>query len=84
MSKVLNILSGWKNYLIKNEVTEELARERMEVCMGSNVKPACEKYKMLKILNIKFMGCEICGCPVDKKVRSTEKDNKCDLNKWLR
>ena len=82
MSKVSKVVSGWKNDLIKDPKVEKLARERMEICMGSNTKPACEKYGMIHILGFKLMGCQECGCPINKKVRSTDPDNKCELGKW--
>ncbi|RDI11971.1 hypothetical protein [Flavobacterium sp. AG291] len=75
------ILSGWKNYLDKSEVTEDTAKQRAVVCA------TCSNAKQGKLLafikdsltEIKGAYCALCHCPLSAKVRSTD---ICPDNKW--
>ena len=67
MGKVGEIVKGWKNYVFANPVVEELAIERMEICVG------CE---FLSRRNY----CDLCGCYMPAKVRSPR--SKCRVKKW--
>ena len=80
--KINNILSGWSNFILKSEVTEELAKKRALVCIDCS---ECVKSKLTAFVNddikqIKGYKCNICNCPLSAKLR-TEKE-KCPLNKW--
>lgn len=68
MDKLSVIMDGWKNLIISNPVTEELAVKRMNTCLS------CIHYKELTDR------CDICGCYMPAGVRAKEK--KCPKGKW--
>ena len=77
-----DILSGWKNYLNKSEVTEEIAKKRAATCA------TCEHAKKGVLLTfvkdslkeIQGHYCNDCGgCPLSAKVRT--KNDVC--KKWI-
>jgi len=67
MSRLSEIFKGWKNYVFPNPNVEELAKERMEICVG------CDD---LTDRNY----CELCGCYMPAKVRSPK--SRCKGKKW--
>jgi len=67
MGKVQEIVKGWKNYVFTNPDVEELATERMKICVE------CE---FLSSRNY----CNLCGCYMPAKVRSPK--SKCKGKKW--
>jgi len=67
MNRLQEIFKGWKNYMFPNKDIEEIAKTRMEICIG------CDK---LSDRNY----CDICGCYMPAKVRSIK--SKCDDKKW--
>ena len=76
-----NILSGWKNYVDKSEVTENLARQRATICASC---PHAKQGKLLafikdRLTEIEGAYCNICKCPLSAKVRSND---ICPENKW--
>jgi hypothetical protein len=75
------ILSGWKNYLVKSEVAEAVAQERAFICAAC---PNVRHGKLLTFTNdslkeIEGTYCSICKCPLSAKVRSTD---ICPIQKW--
>ena len=82
MSKVDNILSGWKNFIAKSEVSEEIAVQRAVHCVS------CVELKEGRLLNlikddlkeIEGFYCGLCYCPLSAKLRS-EKET-CPKNLW--
>jgi len=76
-----HILNGWKNYIDKSEVTENIAKQRATICA------TCYHAKQGKLLafikdslkEIEGTYCKICNCPLSAKVRSTD---ICPENKW--
>ena len=77
MSKFGNIINGWKNLAFPNEEVEKEAIKRLEICVGSDTKEACQFFSS------KFTDhCRLCGCPIDAKVRSIKPTNKCKIGKW--
>jgi len=78
---VQNILSGWKNYLSKSEVTESIAQQRAALCASC---PNARQGKLLTFINdslkeIEGAYCNICKCPLSAKVRSKD---ICPIHKW--
>ena len=76
-----HILSGWKNYLAKSEVTEKIAHCRATLCAAC---PHARQGKLLAFINdslkeIEGAYCNICKCPLSAKVRSTD---ICPIHKW--
>lgn len=67
MSKLDEIITGWKNYVFPNKEMEKLATERLLICID------CDK---LKTGN----RCGLCGCFMPAKVRSAK--STCPLKKW--
>jgi hypothetical protein len=79
---VNKILKGWKNFIVKSEVTEELAVQRALNCVDC---VELKKGGLLSFINddlkeIQGHYCNICKCPLSAKLRS--KDEKCPLNKF--
>lgn len=78
------IYDGWKNYIFPNEEVEKVAKERANECAE------CEHMRELGfdlglVFNNKFFkywGCDLCKCPIGKKIRSMKETNKCDDNRW--
>jgi hypothetical protein len=78
---VENILTGWKNYLSRTEVTETIARQRAVICAFC---PQLKQGRLLTFINdslkeIEGTYCAACGCPLSAKVRSND---ICPENKW--
>jgi len=76
-----NILTGWKNYLDKTEVTENLAQQRACLCAAC---PHARQGKLLAFIRdslteIEGAYCNLCKCPLSAKVRSND---TCPKNKW--
>ncbi|RZJ63156.1 MAG: hypothetical protein EOO45_21810 [Flavobacterium sp.] len=76
-----SIISGWRNFIDKSEVTEKVAMKRASICAQ------CEYAKKGKLLlflkdslsEIEGMYCSDCGCPLSPKVRSND---NCPNDKW--
>lgn len=66
MSKLQEILNGWKNVIWEKPEIEKLAMDRALVCSNC----------FYNVNNI----CTSCGCPLIAKTRSEY--SKCPLNKW--
>ena len=78
---IKEILTGWKNYLDKSDVTETLALQRSVICAAC---PHAKQGKLLvfikdKVTEIQGAYCNICKCPLSAKVRSND---ICPKNKW--
>ncbi|RYJ44531.1 hypothetical protein [Flavobacterium beibuense] len=75
------ILSGWKNFLTRPEVTENTARHRAKLCAAC---PNAKRGKLLAFIKddlteIQGNYCNLCKCPLSAKVRSND---ICPINKW--
>lgn len=77
------ILSGWKNFIDKSEVVEELAKKRAVICAAC---PEAKKAMLLKwvpedsdFTEIQGFECSVCHCPLSAKIRSID---TCPKNKW--
>ena len=82
MSKLVSILKGWGNLLVKNSEIEKLAFKRAKVCA---LCPEAIESKLMEVIGdeIKeFQGliCNKCKCPLSTKARS--KEESCPLGKW--
>ena len=78
---IQQILSGWKNYLDKTDVTEAVAQQRAAVC---SVCPQARQGRLLvfvkdSLKEIQGAYCNACGCPLSAKVRSND---ICPKHKW--
>lgn len=81
LPNIKNILTGWKNYLGKSEVTENTALQRAVVCAAC---PHAKQGKLLAFIKdslteIEGAYCDLCHCPLSAKVRSTD---ICPDNQW--
>ncbi len=78
------ILNGYKNYFIKDEVIEDLALKRAKICSKCKHKKKGLHAAILPDVTLgELQGyyCTACaGCPLSVKVRS--KNHKCPKNKW--
>lgn len=61
------IIAGWKNYVFPNKEVEELAKNRIKICLS------CPKISERHF-------CNICHCYMPAKVRSPK--STCPLVKW--
>lgn len=92
---IKSIYSGWKNYYVKDPEVEEKAKQRLVVCYNcptDNLETMrLKKYKNANklilflskiplVMNITYTGCLLCGCPIEKVVRS--KKGKCKDKHW--
>lgn len=83
---IKEILSGWKNYWIKDPVIESTAKKRASICDSCEFKKKGNVFANLKIKgqivieerNIPY--CGICSCPLVAKTRS--RHSTCPKNKW--
>lgn len=66
MSKLQEILNGWKNVIWEKPEIEKIAMDRAVICSS------CDK-------NINNT-CDACGCPLIAKTRSEY--SKCPKGKW--
>ncbi len=85
MNKVLSdIWNGYKNYFIKDEVVEEIAKKRAEICAACDFKKKGLHAAVLPDVTLgKVQGyyCTKCAkCPISVKVRSEH--HECPENKW--
>lgn len=80
MSKVFNIINGWKNLFLLLET--DLAKERARSCTSCDEARSgtFEKFIGDQIIEIQGLKCRKCGCPLSAKLRSV--NEKCPLNKW--
>lgn len=69
MSILTEILEGWTNYVFENPAVEEEAKRRIGICVEND----CKQFKSNKC-------CNICGCFMPAKVRSTA--SRCPLTLW--
>ncbi len=69
MSRLSEIYDGWKNYVFPNKEVEDLAKERIAIC----VKNDCGKLRSNNT-------CALCGCYMPAKVRSIK--SHCAIKKW--
>lgn len=81
MNKVNHILTGWKNFLDKSEVTEAIAKDRAQICVEC---PEAKQGKILTFIKdslkeIEGSYCGKCSCPLSAKVRSND---ICPISKW--
>ncbi|MGV4404935.1 hypothetical protein ACQ1PF_07885 [Ornithobacterium rhinotracheale] len=77
------ILKGWKNYLIKDKATEQLAKARAKVCAEcQHAKKGTYEELMpdYSMKEIKGYLCGVCGCPLSTKLRQS--DELCPKGKW--
>ena len=68
MRKIVEIVVGWKNYLVQDEEIEAIAEKRMLTCLD------CSS------LNRALNTCRECGCYMVAKTRSPK--STCPRNKW--
>lgn len=67
------IASGWKNYIFKSPLIEELAKTRAKIC--AECPHLNTEYQFKKILpdksieKIEGTACGLCGCPSSAKLR---------------
>ena len=71
MNKIEEIFKSWGIMLNPNNIQNELAAARMEICDGCNSKKT-----------IPFIHCGECGCSLKAKVYSP-KIGACPKGKWL-
>ncbi len=69
-------LAWWDSYFAE-ESQKKLAKDRLKIC--EDCPSLKEKFKRVKKISVSF--CGECGCPISKKIFSSE-FNACPLGKW--
>ena len=67
MSKLEEIIIGWKNYVFPNKMIEEQAKDRLKVCLDC------------KLLSERYF-CNVCHCFMPAKVRNPK--STCPKKLW--
>lgn len=80
------VISGWKNFIIKSDIVEEEALRRAKICAEC---PLIEKKVMLSFIketndfkDIEGYRCSICKCPTSALIRSEGKRCSDNPPKW--
>jgi hypothetical protein len=71
----LEIINAWITAANPNETQTQLAKERLDVCMGCEFRKEVIHNKEWSAL------CGACGCPIQKKI-FTDQYGSCPKNKW--
>ena len=81
-SQIFNILNGWRNFMDKSEVTEQIALQRARKCVNCphNKKGVLTAFIKDSIKEVEGNYCDLCKCPLSAKIRSI--NEKCDDNQW--
>lgn len=79
--RLATMLGGWKNFIVKQEVSEATAKMRAFICEQC---PKAKRGKLLTFIKdcleeIEGYYCTACGCPLSAKLRS---DDTCPEGKW--
>lgn len=82
IKQLRNILTGWKNFISKSEVTEMVARVRAEKCNNCEDKEhtILTAFVNENLKDVKGYKCKICQCPLSPKIRSL--NEKCPKKLW--
>jgi hypothetical protein len=84
MSKIKEIIEGWKNFAFPTPRIEAMAMERAGVCSicehAKKMKHTRFLKESLQFENIEMLKCDQCGCPLSAKTRSVT--SQCPKNKW--
>jgi hypothetical protein len=64
--KFLAIYEGWMNFINKKADIEEVADVRRAIC-EQNI---CKEYRTKGVMGVH---CNLCGCPIEKKIRSLKR-----------
>ena len=79
-----NIVDGWTNLVLPDQVNEELALKRANICAKCPfAKMSSGTYTIIvdnRTKNIRGMSCGKCGCPLSAKGRA--KNDSCPEGKW--
>lgn len=80
---LIDIITGWKNYLTDDDVAKEIAIERSKKCAGcKHAVPSGVIFQSMgdTIKEIQGFKCDLCDCPLSTKLRAP--DAKCDAGLW--
>lgn len=79
-----NIVDGWTNLILPDQVSEELAVKRANICARCPfAEMSSGTYTIVvdnRTKNIRGMSCGRCGCPLSAKVRA--KNDSCPIGNW--
>lgn len=81
LSKSSEIFEGWKNFVFPNKDVETIAKRRLEVCLKCNYCKTITLNRRIPVVRrIEYLGCSLCRCPIEKKVRSLK--SSCPKKYW--
>lgn len=79
-----NIVDGWTNLILPDQVSEELALKRAAICAKCPFAQMSNgTYTIVvdnRTKNIRGMSCGKCGCPLSAKVRAN--NDYCPIGNW--
>lgn len=80
--KIKSLLNGWKNFLDKSEVAEEMAESRAKHCLDCvhNRKTILTAFIDDDLVKIRGRACMKCKCPLSAKLRSINEN--CPIGLW--
>lgn len=73
ITKIPQIIEGWKNLVIPNSRVEALAVKRLQICFTCPENSTPNEIKLSST-------CKSCGCVLEAKSRSVA--SQCPKNKW--
>lgn len=81
MSKLKEIIKGWKNYKFPNPEYEAMAAKKAKVCSSCDSAIQDTWFDLVdkKIEELSGLACDECSCPLTTLLRS---DKPCPLNKF--
>jgi hypothetical protein len=77
LNKISEIVGSWAISFKPTVAQKKLAEDRYSICL------TCPKKIMaFSKTKIEFEKCDVCGCPISKKIFSN-RYNACPLEKWI-
>jgi len=81
------IVSGWKNFTFPSKDIEKLAKVRAKICASCDQSTTEYPFKNYipeekRIEEIKGLGCKLCGCPLQSKLRQVLESCPHPEKKW--
>jgi transcription elongation factor Elf1 len=76
-NKISEIVNSWAISFNPTDKQKKLAEDRYFICLQCP-----KKVKAFSKTKIEFEKCNVCGCPINKKIFSNT-FNACPLEKWI-
>lgn len=79
---MLNIITGWWNFMSKDEGSTELAKKRVEHCLPCKHRKegALTAFINDELTEVQGAYCDVCLCPLSAKLRTPKE--QCPIGLW--